>query len=76
MQCTEPSEMTRLFLLPHSKGEIEKKIGSKNSRRLNLFYLVTFDTVLLSSGFPKKLWNENDRLSTSFAFASVLADQQ
>ena len=40
--------------------EIEKKVGFKNSRRSNLFYLVAFNTVFWSSGSPRKLWNENE----------------
>ena len=59
MQCTEPSEKTRIFSLPHFKGEIGKTIGCKNSSS-NLFYLVAFNTVVWSSGSPRKLWNENE----------------
>ena len=76
MQCTEPSERTRVFLHPHSKEEIEKKMVLKTLDAKNLLYLLAFNTVLWSSGWPKRLWNETGRLSTSCAFVSVLVDQQ
>ena len=77
MQCTEPSERVRLFLHPHSKKEIEKKkMVRKTLGAKNLFCLLGFNIVLWSSGLPRRLWNENGRLSILCAFASVLEDQQ
>ena len=61
---------------PHSKEEIEKKMVLKTSDAKNVFYLLAFNIVLWSSESPRRLWNEIGRLSTSCAFACVLADQQ
>ena len=58
------------------RKKLRKKNGPNISTRSSLFFPLAFNTVTLSSGWPRRLWNENGQLLTSCAFASVLAAQQ